>query len=364
VLLGTIGAAYGVERGAPVSEGRGAAALRLVEEAGGLDGPTGLGFGPGDPGRLYVTEQAGRVRIVERGRARPEPFLDLRDRVLSGGERGLLGLAFAPDHQRSGLLYVHYTNKAGDTRVVRYRARGDHVDPSSARTLLRVRQPYENHKGGQLAFDRRGRLLLGLGDGGSAFDPERRGQDLGTPLGKILRVDPDRAGAGWETVAYGLRNPWRFSFDRATGDLWIADVGQDRQEEVDVLPAAERGLANFGWSVFEGNSRHSRQALNPRGRHLRPVVAYGRREGCSVTGGFVYRGRAIPALRGRYLYGDLCSGSIWSLRLRPGRSAEVRRERVKLPLVTSFAEDAAGELHAATHDGRVLALRPAEVGAR
>jgi glucose/arabinose dehydrogenase len=364
VLLAATAVTYAVERGVPASEDTGAVRLRLVQEASGLDGPTGVELRPGEPDRLYVTEQAGRVRVVERGRVRPEPFLDLRDRVLSGGERGLLGLAFAPDHRRSGFLYVHYTNKGGDTRVVRYRARGGRVDPRSARTLLRVRQPYENHKGGQLAFDRRGRLLLGLGDGGSAFDPERRGQDLGTPLGKILRLDPDEVRSGWETIAYGLRNPWRFSFDRATGDLWIADVGQDRQEEVDVLPAGERRLANFGWSVFEGNFRHSRQALNPRGRHLRPVVAYDRREGCSVTGGFVYRGRAIPALRGRYLYGDLCSGSIWSLRLRPGRGADVRRERVKLPLVTSFAEDTAGELHAVTHDGRVLALRPAEAGGR
>ena len=329
----------------------------LVEVAGGLDGPTTIEIRPGDPGRLYVAEQPGVIRVVEGGAVRRRPFLDIRERVRAGGERGLLGLAFPPDHARSGRLYVHYTNRRGDTRVVRYRARGDHADPASARTLLRVRQLYPNHNGGQLAFDRAGRLLLGLGDGGSAFDPHRNGQDLGTPLAKIRRLDVRRPAARWETVAYGLRNPWRFSFDRETGDLWIADVGQDRQEEIDVLPAGERGLVNFGWSVFEGTRREPRKRLNPRGRLAGPVTTYGRRDGCSVTGGFVYRGRALPAYRGRYLYGDLCSGKIWSLRRRGGR-AEVRLERLRLPLLTTFGQDEHGELYLASHDGRVLALRP------
>ena len=336
--------------------------LRLVTVAQGLEGPTGLAFRPGDPDRIYVTEQTGRIHVVEDGRVRTRPFLDLRSRVLSGGERGLLGLAFSPDHARSGLLYVHYTNRRGDTRVVRYRAHGDRVDPASARTLLAVPQPYENHKGGQLAFDRRGRLLVGLGDGGSAFDPERRGQDLGTPLGKVLRREVGRPGTAWKTVAYGLRNPWRFSFDRATGALWIADVGQDRQEEIDFLPAGERGLVNFGWSAYEGTYRWRTRAVNPRGRLVAPVTAYGRGDGCSVIGGYVYRGRALPRLRGRYLYGDLCTGTIWSLRGRPGPRPEIRREPVKLPLLTSFAEDRSGELHAVSLDGRVVALRAAGGG--
>ena len=352
---GGLALAGALERGA-----RPEASLRLVEEARGLEAPTGLEFRPGDPGRLYVPEQSGVVRIVERGRVSPQPFLDLRSRVLSGGERGLLGLAFAPDHERSGLLYAHYTNRAGDTRVVRLRARGDRVDPRSARTLLRVRQPYENHKGGQLAFDAQGRLHLGLGDGGSAFDPDERGQSLRGPLAKVLRLDDERPRPRWETVAYGLRNPWRFSFDRANGDLWIADVGQDRFEEVDLKPAGERGLVNFGWGVFEGRVRQPRRtlALNPRGRLAAPVTVYGRDEGCSVTGGFVYRGRAIRALRGRYVYGDLCTGTIWSLRRRGAERAEVRREPVTLPLVSAFGEDPSGELHAVSLDGRALALRP------
>ncbi len=364
LALALVGVAVGLERGGSASPGE-PGSPRLVEEARGLDAPTGVEFRPGDPGRLYVTEQSGRIRIVDRGRVAPRPFLDLRPQVLAGGERGLLGLAFAPDHARSGLLYVHYTNRRGDTRVVRFRARGDRVDTRSARTLLRVDQPYENHNGGQLAFDRRGRLYLGLGDGGSAFDPDARGQDLSTPLAKILRLDSEGPRPRWSTVAYGLRNPWRFSFDRANGDLWIGDVGQDRMEEIDVLAAGERGLVNFGWGTYEGTARQPRaKPLNRRGRLAWPVVVYGRSQGCSVTGGFVYRGRAIPALRGRYLYGDLCTGTIWSLRQR-GARAEVRREPVRLPLLSAFGQDPRGELHAVSLDGRALALRPSgEEGGR
>ena len=333
-------------------------AVRLVEHARGLDAPTGVEFRPGDPGALYVLEQAGRVRVVRKGRVERRPFLDLRRRVRGGGERGLLGLAFAPDHARSNLLYVHYTNRRGDTRVVRYRARGSRVDRRSARRLLAVRQPYENHNGGRLAFGPDGRLYLGLGDGGSAFDPGQRGQSLRTRLGKLLRLDVRRPGVRWQIAAYGLRNPWRFSFDRASGDLWLADVGQDRVEEVHLLPASERRLVNFGWGAFEGRVRQPRRRLNRRGLLAFPVATYGRRDGCAIVGGFVYRGAAIPGLRGRYVYGDLCSGSIWSLR-RGAEGVEVRREPARLPLLTSFGEDSRGELHAVSHDGRVLALRPA-----
>jgi glucose/arabinose dehydrogenase len=330
--------------------------LVLREQARGFEAPTGLEFRPGAPDRLYVLEQEGRIRVAERGRLLASPLLDIRRSVSGGGERGLLGLAFAPDHALTGLLYVHYTDRRGDTRVVRYRARGDRVDPASARTLLRVRQPYENHKGGQLAFGPDGRLYLGLGDGGSAFDPDRRGQRLSSPLAKVLRLDVRRPDRGWKPVAYGLRNPWRFSFDRLTGDMWIADVGQDSMEEVNVLPRGQRGLANFGWGVYEGRVPQRRgHRLNPRGRLAWPVVSYGRREGCSVTGGYVYRGAAMPALRGRYVYGDLCTGTIWSLARGP-RGTEVRRERARLPLLTSFAQDARGELHAVSLDGRAYAL--------
>ena len=361
-LAAGCGAEHRAEGSGSSADGDGTAARaakpELVEVTDDLDGPTNVETRPGQPGRLYVAEQDGRVRIVDRGRVLSRPFVDLRNRIASGGERGLLGLAFPPDHARTGLFYVHHTNRAGDTRVVELRARGDVADPRPARTLLAVDQPYENHNGGQLLFDPGGRLLLGLGDGGSAFDPERRGQDLRTPLAKIRRLDVRRPRARWETVAYGLRNPWRFSFDRATGDLWIADVGQDAQEEIDVLPAGERGLVNFGWSAYEGTRRNRGHALNRRGRLLGPVAVYGRRGGCSVSGGFVYRGRALPALRGRYLYGDLCTGTVWSVRRRDGRS-DVRREPIELPLLTTFGQDERGELYAASLDGRLVALRPA-----
>lgn len=356
LLAGGVALAVGATTGDRSAD---STALDLVEEARGLDAPTAIDFRPGDPGRIYVSEQSGLVRVVERGRPRPAPFVDIRDRVLSGGERGLLGFAFAPDHARSGILYLHYSARPrGDTRVVRVRARGDAVDLRSAETILRVRQPYENHKGGQLAFDSRGRLHVGLGDGGSAFDPDGRAQDLSTSLGKILRLESERKGRPrWQPIAYGLRNPWRFSFDRASGDLWIGDVGQDRMEEIDVIPATERGLVNFGWGRFEGTASNPRpQPLRPGGRLAGPVVAYGRGEGCSVIGGYVYRGRAIPSLQGRYVYGDLCSGRIWSLRRRGGRT-DVRREPTELPLISSFGQDVAGELHAVSLDGRAFALR-------
>jgi len=333
----------------------------LVEVADGLDGPTDVQFRPGQPERLYVAEQPGTIHIVDRGRVLEEPFLDISDQVGSGGERGLLGLAFPPDHARTGIFYVHYTNKAGDTRLVRLRAEDDRADRRSAQTIFALDQPYPNHNGGQVTFDPEGRLLLGLGDGGSAFDPDRRGQDLRTPFAKIRRLDVRRPGARWETLAYGLRNPWRFSFDRETGDVWIGDVGQDRQEEIDVLPAGERQLPNFGWSAFEGRVRYRGHDINPRGKLLGPVAVYGRRGGCSVTGGFVYRGRALPGLRGRYLYGDLCTGKIWSLRRHAG-GTDVRREPIDLEMLTTFGEDPRGELYAASLDGRVVALRPAARG--
>jgi glucose/arabinose dehydrogenase len=313
---------------------------------------------PGEPGHLYVLEQAGRVRVVEGGRIRPRPFLDLRRRVLAGDERGLLGLAFHPDHARNGRFYVHFTDRRGDTRVEEMRAVGDRVVSPRGRLRLGVRQPYENHKGGQLAFGPDGRLHLGLGDGGSAFDPEQRGQRLSGHLAKLLSLDPERPERGWRTVAYGLRNPWRFSFDRAGGDLFLADVGQDRTEEVNVLRRSERGLVNFGWGAYEGRRRSIDRRLEGAGRLAFPHVSYGRREGCTVIGGYVYRGSALPGLRGRYLFGDLCRGTIWSFDSRTARAPRVRRERPRVELLTSFGEDASGELFATSYDGRLLSLSP------
>lgn len=333
------------------------AALRLVEVASGLQSPTYVAAAPGEPGRLYVVEQQGRIRVVENGALIEAPFLDIVDRVKSGGEQGLLSVAFHPDYQRNGLFYVDYTDSAGDTRVVEYRARGD-ASPVRTRELFFAEQPYPTHNGGQLAFAPDGRLLVGMGDGGRRGDPGDRAQDLASPLGKLLAFDTEAAEPEPELVAYGLRNPWRFSFDRATGDLWIPDVGQDEWEEVNVLPAGSTGLVNFGWDVLEGFERYEDKPLNGAGRLVDPVAVYDHTEGCSITGGYVYRGRELPELEGRYLYGDYCSGSIWSLALTPGGAVDVRRERITVPGLTSFGEDGAGRVYLAAADGSVYRLSP------
>jgi glucose/arabinose dehydrogenase len=334
------------------------AALRLVEVVSGLERPTDVTSTPSEPGRLYVVEKAGRILIVENGALRPEPFLDIRNLVGSAGnEQGLLSVAFHPDYAQNHRFYVDYTDTNGDTRVVEYRSDGARAQPGTARQLLFVDQPYENHNGGQVAFDDRGRLYVGMGDGGSAGDPENRAQNLKSRLGKLLRLDVDRPGAGWQIVAYGLRNPWRFSFDRATGDLWIGDVGQNAWEEIDYAPRGRSGLVNYGWDVWEGRHRFESKQRNPAGRLVSPVAEYSHSQGCSVTGGFVYRGEAIPALRGRYIFGDYCSGTIWSLVLRDGRARGLRREPIRVASLSSFGEDTAGELYAVSDtDGTVFRL--------
>jgi glucose/arabinose dehydrogenase len=300
---------------------------------------------------LYVVEQPGRIRVVERGRIRPAPFLDVRSRVVSGGEQGLLGLAFAPDYARSGTFYVNYT-AAGDgaNTVARYRARNGRAVPGSARVILRIEDPYGNHNGGNLVFGRDGRLWVGTGDGGSGGDPENRAQNMDSLLGKMLRLDVRRVQPTPEIVALGLRNPWRYSFDRRTGDLWIGDVGQNAFEEIDRWQQPGNGLVNFGWDVYEGNSRFEDKDLGP-GRLVQPVAQYGRGGGCSVTGGYVYRGTAAPRLAGRYVFGDYCSGNIWTV---PATGGAVRRESVRLPGLSSFGEGLRGELYAVAHGGTIF----------
>jgi glucose/arabinose dehydrogenase len=307
-----------------------------------------------EPGILFVVEQDGRILTLSGSAVEPEPFLDIRDEVRSDGEQGLLALALHPGFPDDPRFYVHYSNRDGDTRVVEYRAADDGAVPF--RELLGVDQPYPNHNGGQLAFGPDGLLYLGLGDGGAAFDPEGRSQNLATPLGKLLRLDVDRLGAEWEIAANGLRNPWRFSFDRETGDLWIGDVGQDRWEEVDFVAAGTPWPLNFGWDVYEGDEEVEAGALQGEGDLIFPITAYGHDVGCSITGGFVYRGTGVPSLRGRYLYGDFCSGAVWSLRVEDGEAADLRRERVSLPNLTSFGEDDQGELYLVSQDGSVYRL--------
>ena len=345
--------------------------LQLVVK--GLRRPVALTFAPGDAaGRLFIVEQAGIIRILRGGALDPRPFLDISRLVTrAGNEQGLLGLAFHPRFAQTGRLYVNYSNLGGDTRVVEYHVDEndpDRVDAASARVLLKVKRRRANHNGGNLIFGPDARLWIGLGDGGGSGDPLGNGQNPRTPLGKMLRIDVDAASPLPEIVMFGLRNPWRYSFDRVTGDLYIADVGQELWEEIDILPRADalRGGQNFGWNRVEGMGH----CFPPRvtkcaqeGLTL-PALEYGHDQGCSVTGGFVYRGKAIPSLAGLYFYADYCTAFVRSLRWRDGVVTDtwdwktVLDPKNSLAEVSSFGEDADGELYLVTLDGRVFRLVP------
>jgi glucose/arabinose dehydrogenase len=331
--------------------------LKLTPVATGLEAPVDVTSTPSEPDRLYVVEQPGRIRTIDDGKLSPQPFLDITNDVQAGGEQGLLSVAFHPDYERNRLFYVDYTDLNGDTRVVEYEAR-EGAAPASKRELLFVDQPYANHNGGQLAFGPDGRLYVGMGDGGGGGDPEERAQNLRDRLGKLLSLDvsADAREKDWTIEGYGLRNPWRFSFDRETGDLWIGDVGQGEWEEIDFTPRDSPGLENYGWDVYEGSHPFEDKEPNPKGRLVMPVAEYSHDHGCSVTGGFVYRGGAIPAARGRYFYGDYCSGNVWSLALEDGRASKVTRHRIQVPALSSFGEDAAGELYLVSIEGKIFRL--------
>jgi glucose/arabinose dehydrogenase len=323
----------------------------------GFDTPTYIAAAPGQPDRLYVVEQPGRIRYVFGDRI-AGTLLDIRARVSSGGERGLLSVAFSPSYATNRLFYVDYTDRNGDTRVVEFRSRNDRAVLSSARQLLFVDQPYPNHNGGQLQFGPDGLLYVGMGDGGSGGDPQNHAQTLGDPLGKLLRIDPTKPSARWHAVGYGLRNPWRFSFDRTTGDLYIADVGQNMWEEIDYRPHAQVDrLANYGWRLYEGRVRYTRGSPNPAGDLVAPVSVYSHREGCSVTGGYVYRGGRAADDVGRYFFGDFCSGTIWSLRIENGRAVDLRKEHERIGQLSSFGEGSDGTLYAVSvGSGRLYRL--------
>ena len=339
VLASVSGSALGAE-----------AAFRRVVVARGLSEPVQMTAPRSELRRLYVVEQRGTIRVIENGKLRKGFFLDMRSRTAAGGEQGLLGLAFDPQYSSNRFIYVNYTDTSGDTRVVRYRTNGTRALPSTARVLLAIDQPYSNHNGGGLAFGPDGGLYVGTGDGGSGGDPENRAQDMATLLGKMLRLDVRRPGSAPEIVALGLRNPWRYSFDRLTGDLYIADVGQGSVEEVDYTPRTSPGLENYGWDVYEGSSRFEDKGAGP-GELVFPIYEYSHDRGCTVVGGYVYRGSARKAERGRYVFGDYCSGTIWSLRTTGGKATGVRVEPFKIPSLTSFGENAAGELFATSHEG-------------
>ncbi len=329
--------------------------LRLQPLVSGLDAPIHVAAPRSERGRLYIVEQPGRIRVFENGRLRDEAFLNIRSRVRSGGEQGLFSVAFHPSYAKNRRFYVQYTDLAGDTRLVEFRSNGRRALLSSARQLFFQRDPYGNHNGGQLAFGPDRKLYFSTGDGGAGGDPENRAQNPGSLFGKLLTLNVDRRGAKPQIAALGLRNPWRFSFDRSTGDLYIGDVGQNKFEEIDYLPKRSPGLENFGWDVYEGRSPF--EAKSPsRGRLVFPIAVYPHAEGCSVTGGFVYRGKAVASLRGRYIYGDFCSGTIWTLRVVRGEATQVRRETIVVDELSSFGEDAAGELYAVSLGGTIQRL--------
>ncbi len=325
--------------------------------ASGLSAITYIAANRAEPKRLYVVEQDGRIRYLVGGRV-SGTFLDLRNAVVSGGEQGLLSVAFHPAYAKNHRFYVDYTDKNGDTRVVEFRSRNGKGIRSTARQLLFVDQPYANHNGGQLQFGPDGLLYVGMGDGGSAGDPGNRAQNLSQRLGKLLRTNPTARRPVWRVAAYGLRNPWRFMFDRPNGDLYIADVGQGEWEEIDYRPRRQLNtLANYGWNIYEGRARYRNGTPNSAGQLVFPVHQYSHADNaCSITGGYVYRGRAVPAAVGRYYFGDYCSGATWSLRIANGSATEVRRESPTIGELTTFGEDAAGELYAGTGGGRIYKL--------
>jgi glucose/arabinose dehydrogenase len=329
----------------------------------GFNRPTWVGQAPGDDA-IWVTEQPGRVLRLDGGRR--TVALDLSGSVRLGAEQGLLGIAFHPDFATDRRVYLHWSDPKGDTRVAEFRARRDGtIDPKPLRELLYVDQPEENHNGGQLLFGPDGRLYLGLGDGGGAFDPRRTAQDPDEKLGKILAADVREPTPRWDVVLSGLRNPWRFSFDAALGELWIGDVGQDDVEEINrVLPEPDEPPKNLGWSAFEGTERVKGHDLDDAGELVWPVAQYPHPEGCSVTGGVVYAGSALSALGRRYVYGDFCAGALWTLEGTPeGRATDVRREQAKVPGLTHIGTTNDGELLFASGNGALYRALPAEAGA-
>ncbi len=345
-------------------------ALRLTAIATGIADPTDIQSPRDGTRRVFFAQQNGIVRIFRDGATLPQPFLDLRARTTTDSERGLLGLAFPPEFRTLQYFYASYTNLSGTSTLSRFRvsaANPDQADLSSEQILFTQAQPFPNHNGGQIQFGPDGFLYFGLGDGGGANDPVRAGQDRRTHLGKMLRLavepnlpraeaapgNPFRNDSSYlpEIWALGLRNPWRFSFDRATGDLWIADVGQNRAEEINFQPASSRGGENYGWVVMEGLECFSPTAPNFIGTCDKtgltlPILEYGRSEGRSVTGGFVYRGLNSPGLRGTYIYADLLTQRIWGLRREGGQWVN-RLLATAAPsvLISTFGEDEAGEIY-------------------
>jgi glucose/arabinose dehydrogenase len=338
-------------------------AVRLRKLAFTFDQPVYVTSPRGDTSRLFVVEKTGRIRVIKNGALLTTPFLDISSLVSTGGEQGLLSMAFDPHYAANGRFYVDYTNANGDTRVVRYRASSSHPDmavASSAKVLLAVAQPYSNHNGGQLQFGPGGLLFVGMGDGGSGGDPQHHAQDPRSRLGKLLRINVAVSPARVTTYAKGLRNPWRFSFDRKTGALWIGDVGQNAWEEIDYLRPGRPAGANLGWNGYEGTHVYDAQvaATLNKASLTWPVAQYSHSIGNAVTGGYVYRGSAIPALRGFYLFADFGSGHVWAMKGPGGARRALSGADGQVTQVSSFGQDASGELYVVSLAGSVYKIVP------
>ncbi len=354
----------------------------------GLVRPIGVFHAPGDTDRIFVIEKQGRIRIIDinTNTLIATPFLDV-DSITGGGtsnfsEQGLLGLAFHPDYANNGLFYINHTTTAGHTRIAEYQvsANPDIADASSRRVILAITQPFSNHNGGWIDFGPDGFLYVSTGDGGSANDPGNRAQDITNQLlGKMLRIDIDGDDFPGDTQrnyaippsnpfvgitgddeiwSYGLRNAWRNSFDRETGDLWIADVGQNAWEEIDFQPAASSGGENYGWRCYEGNNNFNLSGCAPANTMVFPIQTYSHGSGCSVTGGYVYRGCKMPENHGEYFYADYCSNIIWSLRYDGNavsdfqvRTGDLAPSVGSISSITSFGEDANGEIYICDQSG-------------
>jgi len=352
-------------------------ALRLEQVATGLSFPVFVTAAPGDTSRLFIVEKGGTVRVVKNGTLLPTPFIDLGARVTTGSEQGLLGMAFHPTDGRVVLSFtVPGPTGGGRSRVATFTtgANPDVLDPASEALVLEVDQPYTNHNGGDVAFGPDGYLYFGLGDGGAGGDPQGHGQSRDDLLGSILRLDLDhglpytvpasnpfvgQAGIRPELWNWGMRNPWRFSFDRANGNLYIADVGQNAWEEVDVQPASSAGGENYGWAELEGTHCYGGGGCSSAGTVL-PVTEYNHDDGCSITGGYVYRGTAIPAIAGTYFYSDYCEGWVRSFVYQGGRATEAKSwpDLATGQQVTSFGQDARGELYIAVANGTIYRIAP------
>jgi glucose/arabinose dehydrogenase len=330
---------------------------------------------PGNSSDLYVVDRTGKVDIVRDGKELPTPFIDISSKVKTDVEQGLLSIAFAPDYASSGLLYAYYTDQQGNQRIVEMkRSAGDpdKVD-GSERLVMEMADFAPNHNGGLLTFGTDGHLYIGTGDGGGAGDPQRNAQNLGSPLGKLLRIDPQatggkpysipadnpfvsKTGARPEIYSYGLRNPWRYSFDSKTNALTIGDVGQDSFEEVDVVADGKGRGANFGWSAFEGDAPFNDDQSAPGA--IKPALVYSHDQGCSINGGYVVHDPALPALEGRYVYSDFCSGKIRSFKLTGTQASDDKPTGLEAQSPTSFGTDNAGHIYVTTLNGDVFMLAP------